>query len=959
MSYLFNISALIASIRGEEHNEANSRICDESGRELQFYNEFVHLDKFLVLQRALVTDYNRIISEEIFFGEPIPEWYSREIDIRSLVDDPRNNSAGYCFIDHPQNGFTPMFVYYGEWLLSCPIRAAKFTYEIDGTLAWKSGPCYRLLESFVRLRYILCNRKIIDVGPSVRATEIARDLLRNLSGASLRSLLIFFHMVVIVGIQDKMSHKILKKRFTPGAPSLETALELIRNLVFFRRFESDHIRYFKGDVHAERYNMYLWPDIDANITGDTISQNLGDATEEHVGVRLQILDYRHVTSAFMGYHFGPLMANVEADRPHDLLANHSTRTANQKYGVDRDDGVAGNHWAPRQQASFAYEQKALDGPLLPDIAAEAPATPSTLSASDVAAIVRQTLIQEEPKSWERMKPVLNDFLVDLASTHFPKIPPPPLPHALRAPTSIIVDVSRLADLREFLNDERALWKYPEQGEFIELLRTSTRPILAILPCDFGKTMLIMMHAKMYESHLITIVILPLSGLHRDFHNRAAESHIRVSEYDGPQNNYDAISILYVSVERAVNDIFLRFAEALAHRKRLGRIILDEADILLTGYAYREPMKKFIKVLGVLTHITALSATMPPQLIRAFCEITGVPDWNIIRMPTTRPNVTYHVSVCPANTHIDAAINYVQNRLASDAYKGTNNNIMVFCRTKALTDDVAKRLGTQGYHSETPIETRTKLFDDFKNHVTNVLTGTSLIGRGIDQPVTDVVHIDVGWSIMDQVQEDNRGGRQSRPTRAMYFVPENRQPIPPDPVRPFGCELLVRWAPHPTECRRLALSLFLDGVGYTCMSIKNMALCDNCLRKAHDPTRVAPSLPLPTPIRNPEDYGNIDLVGASRGLAMSKTAPRATGRALGIAAPLLGATSMPVAAAQTNDQEHLNILSPPGCDSDEEEPQDFFGLFSAPIATRREPAPPSSPPSSPSWDPLSTLSLMRS
>ncbi|KAJ6522440.1 hypothetical protein B0H19DRAFT_1346049 [Mycena capillaripes] len=297
--------------------------------------------------------------------------------------------------------------------------------------------------------------------------------------------------------------------------------------------------------------------------------------------------------------------------------------------------------------------------------------------------------------------------------------------------------------------------------------------------------------------------------------------------------------------------------------------------------------------------------------------------------------------------------------AFDAYKGTNNKIMVFCRTKALTDDVAKRLGTQGYHSETPIETRKKLFDDFKNHVTNVLTGTSLIGRGIDQPVTDVVHIDVGWSILDQIQEDNSGGRQNRPTRAMYFVPENRQPIPPDPTRPFGFELLVPWALHPTECRRLALSLFLDGVGYTCMSMKNMSLWDNCLRKAHDPTRVAPSLPLPTPIRNPEDYGNIDLVGASKGPATSKTAPRATGRALAIAAPLLGATSMPVAAAQTNDQEHSSILSPPGCDSDEEEPQDFFGLFSAPIATRREPALPSSPPSSPSWDPLSTSSLMRS
>jgi hypothetical protein len=62
-----------------------------------------------------------------------------------------------------------------------------------------------------------------------------------------------------------MSHKILKKHFTPGTPSSDTALAFVRNLVFFRRFESDLIRYLKGDTHAKRYNMYLWPEISASI----------------------------------------------------------------------------------------------------------------------------------------------------------------------------------------------------------------------------------------------------------------------------------------------------------------------------------------------------------------------------------------------------------------------------------------------------------------------------------------------------------------------------------------------------------------------------------------------------------------------------------------------------------------------------------------------------------------------
>jgi hypothetical protein len=56
-------------------------------------------------------------------------------------------------------------------------------------------------------------------------------------------------------------------------------------------------------------------------------------------------------------------------------------------------------------------------------------------------------------------------------------------------------------------------------------------VLAVIPCDFGKSTIIMMLAKMYDPHLITVAILPLSGLQRDFHQRAVEHGIRITEYD--------------------------------------------------------------------------------------------------------------------------------------------------------------------------------------------------------------------------------------------------------------------------------------------------------------------------------------------------------------------------------------------------------------------------------------------
>ncbi|KAF7328439.1 C2H2-type domain-containing protein [Mycena sanguinolenta] len=332
-AYLFNVAVLLKSIRGDHYAEARFQFTDAGGRELSYQGSLINLDDFRGMHEVLSQEYDRIIAQEVFFGEAIPDWFTQDIDIRSLVDDPRNHTAGYCFIDDARNPFTNLAEHYGEWLLSSAERAAEFVNIVDGKLLWKSAPCFRLLRSCAKARRILITLKIVGVGPSIRATEIARDLLRNLSGGSLRSLMILYHNLVIVGTQDKTSHKTLKKRFTPGAAPLETALRLIRNIVYFRRFESDLIRFFRGDDEAERCNIYLWPDICANISGSTISDDLGEATKNSLHVEAKILTYRSILTAFTRYHFGA-RHDMDGDESYDTLSHHSSAISNQYYGID-------------------------------------------------------------------------------------------------------------------------------------------------------------------------------------------------------------------------------------------------------------------------------------------------------------------------------------------------------------------------------------------------------------------------------------------------------------------------------------------------------------------------------------------------------------------------------------------------------------------------------------------------
>jgi hypothetical protein len=377
-------------MRGNDYVDAKFRFEDDAGRHLRFGSELIRLDDFKVLYDGLKAEYDEVIATEIFFGLPIPSEFFPDMDISSFIDDPGNRAAGFSFLDDPRNNLIDRTTIYGQWVLSTPsVQTRLANIAADGTVTWKGAACAILLRSFVKLRLISCARNIISAGPSIRATEIGRDLLRNLPGASMRSVLILYKNLTIVGMQDKSTHRNNKKTYTPKTPNTETSVAFIHELVLFRRFEANLIHYFFGDAEAERYRLYLWPAIKRNIFGDEISDRLGEATLKYLKVKLKIRDYRHAISEFLRFHGDETYQGLAEDTYADLAQNHSSRTAYQRYGVDRA-GLARSD--PRLvvgciKASIRWQQitgiqgerpvtVSLRGPLprylIPDVAAQDP-----------------------------------------------------------------------------------------------------------------------------------------------------------------------------------------------------------------------------------------------------------------------------------------------------------------------------------------------------------------------------------------------------------------------------------------------------------------------------------------------------------------------------------------------------------------------------------------------------------
>jgi hypothetical protein len=340
MAYYYNMVALLSSIRSDEANVASFACTDERGREFSYEGNLIRVDDISKMIGELYQRYTAQMKACCFFGESTPSSLDLNVDIECLCDNLQNSQPGYCFLDDPRNSFLHYRSNYGEWLLSDPDRAAKFVDVYDGRLIWKPKPCFELLRKMQEMRQLLLLLCIFSAGPSSRASEVARQLLRNVPG-SYRNLLVLFHVVCLVDIQDKTSHKHLKDKYVPHCPSRLVASTLIVNLAIFRPFEEHLVGLLLGEEHGLRYSQQLWPDLVKTISDTSVSDAIGRECSKYLTspasigkVSYKILFWRNLVSAILKYH--PDVRTVATHQQYyiDTAMMHSSAIAVARYGGD-------------------------------------------------------------------------------------------------------------------------------------------------------------------------------------------------------------------------------------------------------------------------------------------------------------------------------------------------------------------------------------------------------------------------------------------------------------------------------------------------------------------------------------------------------------------------------------------------------------------------------------------------
>jgi hypothetical protein len=132
---------------------------------------------------------------------------------------------------------------------------------------------------------------------------------------------------------------------------------------------------------------------------------------------------------------------------------------------------------------------------------------------------------------------------------------------------------------------------------------------------------------------------------------------------------------------------------------------------------------------------------------------------------------------------------------------------------------------------------------WRTGINKVMVSTSLLGCGLDYlHVRDVIHRGPSFTMLDQYQEDSRGGRDGLECGATTFVSDDMKIYPPENTHDLGFKVLIDSMNDKVTCRRMAPTLYLDGRAVQCVTLPGAVYCQNCSRSAPSSSVLNPLSP---------------------------------------------------------------------------------------------------------------------
>src|SRR2546430_6189355 len=380
-----------------------------------------------------------------------------------------------------------------------------------------------------------------------------------------------------------------------------------------------------------------------------------------------------------------------------------------------------------------------------------------------------------------------------------------------------------------------------------------RDAFALLPTGGGKSLCFQLPALAREG--LTVVVSPLISLMKDQVDALTASGIAATFLNSTLKTNETAGrmlglrdggfrLLYVAPERAMLPGFL----ANLKNWSVSLIAIDEAHCISEwGHDFRPEYRQLVKLRELFpeTPVMALTATATKRVQEDIVKQLRLRRARCYVASFNRPNLTYRVLA--KNSSYKQLLSFVSTRPGDSG--------IVYCQSRASTENVALRLNADGikaepYHAGLDAKTRATNQELFIRDEVSVICATIAFGMGINKPnVRFIVHYDLPKNVEGYYQETGRAGRDGLPGECLLLFSagdvvkqtqfiEEKTDAQEQRIARQQLQQMVHYAEIPT-CRRAALlEYFGEAFPET-----NCGGCDNCLspRENYDGTLAAQKL----------------------------------------------------------------------------------------------------------------------
>ncbi|MDO5031984.1 DEAD/DEAH box helicase [Corynebacterium sp.] len=197
------------------------------------------------------------------------------------------------------------------------------------------------------------------------------------------------------------------------------------------------------------------------------------------------------------------------------------------------------------------------------------------------------------------------------------------------------------------------------------------------------------------------------------------------------------------------------------------LVLDEADEML-NMGFQEDVERILEDTPDDKQVALFSATMPNSIRRLSKRYLHDPAEVTVKSERrTNDNITQRFLLTPHRQKMDAFTRILEV-IEYDA-------IIVFCRTKHETEEVADKLRDAGYNAaaingDIAQQQRERTVDQLKDGRLDILVATDVAARGLDvDRITHVLNYDIPNDTESYVHRIGRTGRAGRSGEAILFV----------------------------------------------------------------------------------------------------------------------------------------------------------------------------------------------